>query len=48
MSSAAAVSMSPTSLNIGWPASEPVAYTSVTSRPVTHRRMSKSWTRQSR
>lgn len=48
VSRAAAVSTSPAARNIAGPASDPVAYTSTTSRPVTHRRMSKSWTRQSR
>lgn len=48
VSSAAAVSTSPASRNIGGPLSEPVAYTRATSRPVTQRTMSKSWIRQSR
>lgn len=40
--------MSCASRNIEGPASEPIAYTSTTSRPVIQRSMSKSWTRQSR
>lgn len=42
------VSASPASLMNSAPRLPPVAYTSVTSRPVTQRMMSKSWTAQSR
>lgn len=48
VSSTAPVSTSSAARNIGGPASDPAAYTSTTSRPVTQRRTSKSWMSVSR
>ncbi len=48
VSRAAPVSTSPVARNTGGPASEPAAYTSMISRPVTQRSTSKSWISVSR
>ncbi|CAM5734452.1 hypothetical protein SFUMM280S_05626 [Streptomyces fumanus] len=48
VSSAAPVSTSPAAREAGGPASDPVAYTSTASRPVTQRSRSKSWISVSR